>query len=569
MPSELDSTIRALLARHTAPGGLLETGTIERFGTQLPVFAKAPPCLPALFAHFSHQHAAAEFLIDGDLRLTFAEVYTAASALARALVAHAGVRPGAHVGLAGRNSASWAVAFMGISMAGACAVLLNGWWTAEELAEGVALADCAIVLADETRVSRMAGLLRPGTQVIPFTHTHPAGAFAALGDAPADTPLPMPGADDPATILFTSGSTGGPKGALSDHRAMVQAPLNFLAQSLVGLELAVMQGMAPPRQHASLMAVPLFHVTALITLLLQSFPIGRKLVLMPKWDAEEAMRLIEAERVTYFIGVPLMSHEIANHPDRARYDLATCVYFGAGGAPRPPAHVAIMRQNLPHAFPMLGYGLTETNAVGATNMRENYLAKPASTGPASAPLSQIAILGDDGQHLGAGQQGEIAIRSVCNMVGYWGNPQATAAAITPDGFFRSGDIGYLDEDGYLFIVDRAKDIVIRGGENIACQEVEAALYTHPDVVEAAVIAQADPRFGEVPVAIWVANAPGHAPDVDELRAFLAQHIASFKIPAHFYRLDALPRLGTEKIDKQALKRRFATDAQACMADPPK
>ena len=566
MASELDLTIRALLARHTAPGGLLETAHVERFGAQLPVFAKAPPSLPALFGHFSQAHAAAEFLIDGDLRLSFGEVYAAASAVARALVAHGGVTPGAHVGLAARNSASWVVAFMGISMAGGCAVLLNGWWSGEELAEGVALADCALVLADEARTTRMAGLT--DARIVTFAHTHPAGAFAALGDAPADTPLPMPGADDPATILFTSGSTGGPKGALSDHRALVQAPLNYLAQSLVGLELAVMQGMVPPAQQSALMAVPLFHVTALITLLLQSFPIGRKLVMMPKWDAEEAMRLIEAEKITYFIGVPLMSHEIATHPDRSKYDLSTCVYFGAGGAPRPAAHVAIMRQNLPHAFPMLGYGLTETNAVGATNMRENYLAKPTSTGPASAPLSEVAILGSDGQHLPAGQPGEIAIRSVCNMVGYWGNDTATAAALTPDGFFRSGDIGYLDEDGYLFIVDRAKDIVIRGGENIACQEVEAALYAHPGVAEAAVIAQADPRFGEVPVAIWVANDAPHAPSDDELHSFLAQHIAGFKIPAHFYRLDALPRLGTEKIDKQALKARFAAGAQPGMAGEP-
>ena len=565
MPSELDTTIRALLARHTAPGGLLETTTIERFGVQLPVFAKAPPCLPALFGHFSQQHAAAEFLIDGDLRLTFGEVYHAAGAVARALVT-GGVTPGAHVGLAARNSASWVVAFMGISMAGGVAVLLNGWWSGEELAQGVALAECALVLADEARTARMAGLTQ--ARVVTFAHTHPAGAFAALGAAPADTPLPMPLADDPATILFTSGSTGGPKGALSDHRAMVQAPLNFLAQSLVGLELAVMQGMAPPKQHVSLMAVPLFHVTALITLLLQSFPIGRKLVMMPKWDAGDAMRLIEAERVTYFIGVPLMSFEIATHPDRARYDLTSCWYFGAGGAPRPPAHVAICRANLPHAFPMLGYGLTETNAVGATNMRENYLAKPDSTGPASAPLSQVAILGADGQHLPAGEQGEIAIRSVCNMMGYWRNEAATAAAITADGFFRSGDIGYLDDDGYLFIVDRAKDIVIRGGENIACAEVEAALYAHPGVAEVAVIAQAEPRFGEVPVAIWVAKDAANAPSDEELQGFLALHIAGFKIPAAFYRLDALPRLGTEKIDKQALKQRFAAGAQACKAGEP-
>ena len=269
-------------------------------------------------------------------------------------------------------------------------------------------------------------------------------------------------------------------------------------------------------------------------LFLQSFLIGRRLVLMPKWDAREAMRLIEQEGVTYFVGVPLMSYEIATHPEReqVRPD-AAAYHFAAGGAPRPVEHVTQIREALPHAFPMLGYGLTETNAVGCGNFNENYLAKPTSTGPASRPIVELAIFGDDGAKLPAGQTGEIAFRSIANFGGYWNNPEATAAAMRDDGFFLTGDLGYTDEDGYLFIVDRKKDIIIRGGENISCIEVEQALYAHPDVAEASVFGLPDERFGEVPVAVVFAK-PGHALDQEELRTFVAGQIAPFKVPVQIW-----------------------------------
>jgi long-chain acyl-CoA synthetase len=269
------------------------------------------------------------------------------------------------------------------------------------------------------------------------------------------------------------------------------------------------------------------------------------------------MRLIEQEHVTYFVGVPLMSYEIATHPEGGNFDLTTCVSFVAGGAPRPLEHVTQIRANLPHAFPLLGYGLTETNAVGCANFNENYLAKPASTGPASRPIVELAILDDAGNRLPAGQTGEIAFRSIANFGGYWDNPEATAAAVREDGFFLTGDLGHTDEDGYLFIVDRKKDIIIRGGENISCIEVEQALYAHPQVAEASVFGLPHERFGEVPVAV-VYGKGGQAIDPDELRAFVAQQIAPFKVPERIWHEAApLPRLGTEKVDKRALKARYA------------
>jgi acyl-CoA synthetase (AMP-forming)/AMP-acid ligase II len=277
---------------------------------------------------------------------------------------------------------------------------------------------------------------------------------------------------------------------------------------------------------------------------------------MPKWDVVTAMQLIECERVTYFVGVPLMSFEIATHPDHDKYDLSSCVTFAAGGAPRPVEHVDRIRKALPHAFPILGYGLTETNGVGCGNFNENYLAKPGSTGTASRPLVDLAVLDDAGAPLPQGQIGEVSIRSVANFLGYWDNPQATAAAIMPDGYFRTGDLGYLDPEGYLFIVDRKKDIIIRGGENISCIEVEDAIYAHPCVAEASVFGLPHELYGEVPVAIYVAKE-GCPVTEEELRAFLAGHIAAFKIPVKFSEeQEALPRLGTEKVDKRALKQRY-------------
>jgi acyl-CoA synthetase (AMP-forming)/AMP-acid ligase II len=551
MRSELDGVMDAVLAEVTGPGGPLPLGSIERFGVTLPVIASAPASLPRYFAHYCRQHADATLLVAGEERLTFAEVYEQAQAVARGLIGHHGIAKGDRVGIAMRNSPAWIALYMGIVAAGGVATLLNGWWQSGELERAIAEVDCTLVLADPPRAKRLSDVPVP---VLVIDDALPlAQALLPLGGAP-DATLPEVGADDDATILFTSGSTGQCKGALSDHRAVMQGVFNYLASALTMLGIAARQGNAPTGQPATLLNVPLFHVTAEVPVFLQSFAIGRKLVLMPKWDAEEAMRLIERERVTYFVGVPLMSFEMLTHPNRAKYDLSTVTDFAAGGAPRPAEHVRRIDAEMEGA-PLIGYGLTETNGIGCGNWRSNYLAKPTSCGRPSLPLVDLAILDDVGRPMAQGSRGEIAIRSVANFKGYWNNPQATAAAVTADGYFRTGDIGYLDEDGYVFIVDRKKDIIIRGGENISCQEVEAALYAHPQVAEAAVFGLADERLGEVPGAV-VSLRDGEV-DGEGLRAFLLEQIAAFKVPERVWIADGpLPRLGTEKIDKVALKTKY-------------
>ncbi len=558
MRSELDTALDVVVARLTAPGAMLETVPFEKYGRQLPMLKNAPPTLPVLFEMFCAQHGDAEFLVDGDIRLTFAQTYAAARKVAGGLVAGHGVQTGDRIGIAARNSSNWIVAYMAVLMAGGCACLLNGWWSGEEMAAGIKLTGCKIVLADKQRAARIAEL-DVDTTVVLFEHDCPAeqGLAALLANGGgADTPLPALTGDDLATILYTSGSTGLSKGAWSDHRAVTQGVFSYVAQTLTILTMMTEKGEAPSSQPCSLVNVPLFHVTGEVPLFLQSFVIGRKLVLMPKWDAEEAMRLIEKEKVTYFVGVPLMSFEIATHPNREKYDLSSCVSFAAGGAPRPVDHVRRIKDALPHAFPLLGYGLTETNAVGCGNLNENYLAKPGSTGTATKPLVEIGILDDAGNLLPAKSTGEVAFRSICNFGGYWENPEATAAAITPDGWFRTGDLGYLDEDEYLFIVDRKKDIIIRGGENISCIEVEEAIYAHPDVAEASVFGMPDEKFGEQPTAVYLVEE-GRSLSEEDLKAFLLQHIAPFKVPVRLWEeTETLPRLGTEKVDKRALKARY-------------
>jgi acyl-CoA synthetase (AMP-forming)/AMP-acid ligase II len=557
MRTELDQRMDAMMAALTGEGGQLALGQVERFGRTLPYIAAAPPTLTAYFAHFCAQHRDTEFLVAGDERLTFGQVHDAAARVAHALVDGYGVTKGQRIGIAARNSPSWIVLYMGILMAGGVATLLNGWWQAEEFEGAIRDVGVTMVFADPPRARRLAAIAGLGDVAVETfddlqplqVALDPVFARAKGGDLPA-----IDGADH-ATILFTSGSTGQSKGALSTHFQVVQGIFNYLASALMMLGLSTQDGVTSTLQPATLLNVPLFHVTAEVPVFLQSMAIGRKLVLMPKWDAEEAMRLIDKEKVTYFVGVPLMSFEMLTHPNRANYDLSTVTDIAAGGAPRPVEHVKRIDAEMEGA-PLIGYGLTETNGVGTGNWRGNYLAKPNSAGRASAPLVDLAILDDDGRPVPQGERGEVCIRSVACFQEYWGRPDATAAAFTADGYFRTGDLGYLDDAGYLFIVDRKKDIIIRGGENISCQEVEAALYEHPEVAEAAVFGLPDERYGEVPGAVVHLATPG-AVEAEDLTAFLSQHIAAFKVPSRIWIApDPLPRLGTEKIDKVTLRKTY-------------
>ncbi|NCN83350.1 MAG: acyl--CoA ligase [Sphingomonadales bacterium] len=564
--SELDLVIDKTLEALTQPGQLLELDTISKYGVDMPIFKNAPQNVSDYFAYFCHQHADKEFLVDGDIRLTFGEAYAAARALAGGLVEGYGVQKGDRIGIAARNSANWVILDMAITMAGGVSTKLNGWWRGDELADGIEDVSCSFVFADYQRAQRLVESKRNhGAELLVFEHDKlPLEGLKVMLEkgGGAETPLPQMAAEDNATILFTSGSTGKSKGAYSDHRAVVQGAMSFVGTVLVLVNIMEKQGKMPEGQPTAMVCVPLFHVTASVPLVLVSYAIGRKLVMLNKWDAEEAMRLIEKERVTYFVGVPLMSMEIYSHPHFDKYDLSSCVTMAAGGAPRPVEHVRRIKEKMGDGYPVIGYGLTETNGVGCSNQNENYLAKPDSTGRATPPIVDVAILDDDGIKMAQGERGEVCIRTAANFTGYWNNEEATKDAFTDDGYFRTGDIGYLDPEGYLYIVDRKKEIIIRGGENISCQEVEAAVYANPAVAEACIFGVPDERFGEVPALVYHTK-DGHSLSKDELLESLKHQLAPFKMPVHIWQYDEpLPKLGTAKIAKIVLAKKHRDELAA-------
>jgi len=566
MLTELDKAIDAATAAITAPGGQLGVGKAVIRGVELPVFENAPPSLREYFGFFMPAHATKEFVVYDGERLSFADIQGQALKIAAMLQHRHGVSKGDRVTIAMRNYPEWISAFIGAIMVGAIVVPMNAWWISDELAYGIRDSGTRIVIADEERARRIAaieGLSLPIITVRTSRSVAESLGAETLEDALAASPaepwyLPPIYPEDDATIMYTSGSTGAPKGAVATHRSVVSGALNYLVQGLSMLQLAMAQGVAMPEQQVMLLNVPLFHITGSVPVMLVSVAIGRKLVIMHKWDAGEALRMIEKERCTYFVGVPTMSLELIQHPDRDKYDLSTLLDIAGGGAPRPAEHVDRIAKALPGKNPAIGYGLTETNGVGAGNIRDNYRLRPNSTGRASKPLVEMQIFDDEMNELGVGGVGEVCIRSAANVRGYWNKPEATAKAFTAEGWFKTGDLGVLDEDGYLTIVDRKKDIIIRGGENISAVEVEAAIYGHPAVAEASVFGLPDERLGEIVGAVAYLK-PGEKLEGEALVEFVKRDLAAFKVPARLWISDQpLPKLGSGKIDKVSLRGQFRT-----------
>jgi acyl-CoA synthetase (AMP-forming)/AMP-acid ligase II len=551
MQSELDRRFDEELARVIGPGGRLAIGRDE-LGRA--IVTNFPATLPAFFKTFCALNAANEAVVAGDERLNFADLDRISDRLAPGLVAR-GIARGDRVGIAMRNCPSWIVSYMAVIKAGGIATLLNGWWESHEMEHAIRLTEPRLIIADRPRAKRITAKCDDFDMIGLDIDLPVERAIAPLLEPiRGDEQIPDLAPEDDATILFTSGSTGDAKGALSTHRAVTTGTYAYSLGLIVLKGLLESDGNPPPTPR-TLLSVPLFHVTGEVPVMLNSFVVGRCMVIMPKWDATEALRLIEKEKVTYFVGVPTMSLELMNHPERHRFDLSSLKDITAGGAPRPITHVERLKEEFPNAQPALGYGLTETNATGCANFWSSYAAKPASTGRAQKPLVEVSILGAGDRLLPCGEVGEIGIRTAANIKGYFRNPEATEATISPDGWVRTGDVGYLDDDGYLFIVDRKKEIIIRGGENISAAEVEAECYACEAVAEVAVFGAPDERLGEVPVAVIYAKS---RLSEAELRQFLDGRIAKFKIPERFiFSEQALPRLGTGKIDRRALKAQFA------------
>jgi len=503
-----------------------------------------------------------EFLVNGQERVSYDAFVRATLNLAR-LLAESGVKKGDRVALAMRNLPEWPVVFMAALLAGAIAVPLNAWWTGSELA--FALRDCGarVLFADGERLVRLEDLPLPVEKVFVTRATEPTANFTRLEDvigAPAAwcglPECPMPGIslapEDDATIFYTSGTTGAPKGALGTHRALTT---NTFAMSFSSARNAMRRGeapIAPPVQRVTLLAVPFFHVIGSLSVLLPSMATGGKLVLMRKFDAREASALIERERVTVTGGVPAVALSLLDGAESA--DLSSLELLTFGGAPSPVSLPARIFNEL-GAWPGHGWGMTESSATCTSHSGPDYLHRPASCGPA-LPVCRLKIMDGD-KELPPGLAGELWAFGPNIVKGYWKRPAETATAFE-NGWLRTGDLAVLDEEGFLTILDRQQDLLIRGGENIYCVEVENVLTQHPAVADAALIGLPHPVLGEVPAALVEAR-PGAQVSESELQDFVREHLAAFKVPVRIQVSEAaLPRNEGGKLMKQDLRKVFGT-----------
>jgi len=528
-------------------------------GKERRVFGGLPDSLRDYYAMVAG-YADKDCLVDQDRRYSFSDALQQAAKLSHILVDRYGIEKGDRVALAMRNAPEWCISFMAITSIGAVAVPMNSWWQGEELVYGLKDSGASFVILDGTRYARMADWLQESALPVLGADTGgkplPAGVDR-LEDLLAETgPDSFPGIEiepeDLALILYTSGSTGNPKGVFSTHRNVISAIGTWLVAVSAMAVVDGTMGKEPEVQPAILLAIPLFHVTGLHSLFLLSLAVGRKIVMMRKWDADVALELIQAERITHINGVPTMSMELMNHARLADYDLTSLVDISSGGAARPPEQVATLIERFPGAMPSVGYGLTESNAVGCILGQDDYVDRPASVGRPIAPLVELRIIDEQGETVPQGETGEICFRTPANAGGYWNCPEETVETFA-DGWVHTGDLGYQDEEDFLYIVDRLKDIIIRGGENISCLEVEAALYGHPDILEAAVFSLPDERLGEI-VGAAVSLKQGSEIEIEQVQSFLASRLAAFKVPAHVWFHDApLPRIASGKISKKQLR----------------
>ncbi|MDP3737190.1 MAG: class I adenylate-forming enzyme family protein [Hyphomonadaceae bacterium] len=567
-------TIAECNALLTGPGARFEMEEKVINGVKLRTYKNAPKTLRDCVLN-SISWGEREFLVYQDERVTFGAHYKAVARLATQLRDDFGVRPGDRVAVIMRNYPQWSVGFYAALVIGAIATPMNSWWTGEELEYGLSDSGAKIAIVDPEKLERirehMPKLTSLKTVLVGRRSDDEADPRIVsldklIGDPNSWNKLPdirMPdaevGADDDATIMYTSGTTGKPKGALATHRGIISNVFNgmacqsrhFLRQ---GLPVPVRDPKVdPPR--IPLLAIPFFHATGAFSNLVPAIMNADKIVTMYKWDTAEALEIIQRERVTTIGGVPAIAWQVLEHPDRDKYDLSSIQFVAYGGAPSAPELVATIKRKFPSALASNGWGMTETCAASCVNFGKDYEVRPDSCG-AAGPAMDFKIVGAKGETLGVNEVGELWVKGPNNCKAYWNKPEATAKTYI-DGWVVTGDIGRIDEEGFVFLLDRAKDMLIRGGENIYCIEVESALYDHPAIMDAAVVGIPHKVLGEEVGAV-VQVKPEMEVTADELRRFVSQKLATFKVPVEIQiQRDPLPRNANGKIMKNELRVRFS------------
>ena len=504
-------------------------------------------------------HEEKDWLVYENERYTYKEVYERSAQVANALIA-TGIKKGDRVAICMQNNPEYIFSFMGIMGMGAVCVPLNSWWVPSEVIYGLEHSDAKLLIADKKRLQGLESMPDVIKVVTTYADDENFTSFNSFVEGQSSSwPKVEINRNDYASIYYTSGSTGRPKGVLSSQKGILSTMFSWTCYSVVASQIAAKTNPdATPLVSpdlAVLHCVPLFHVTGSHSAFLMSILIGRKIVMMKKWDAGEALKIIEEEKVSDITGVPTQTWELLSHPKKNDYDLSSLKVLGGGGGPRPAEHVKQLDEQF-EGRPGIGYGLSETNALATLGNGDEYVNHPSSTGRVVPPLTEIKILDNDWNEVAEGELGEIAIKTPASMVGYWKNDEATKECMNEDGWFRTGDLGKF-EGPFLYIVDRVKDMVIRGGENIACPEVEAAIYEHENVLEVCVFGVPDTRLGEI-VSCCIYLKPGTNLNQEELSSFLSDKLAPFKIPAEFnFTENKIPRLASEKFDKPTLRKIYS------------
>lgn len=551
-------TLAVVWDEWTGPGGPFEITQRVIHGVEQRDYKAAPPNLRA-FWQSTEGHGARDYLVYQDERTSYAQAHEQTRSIAQFL-AQNGVKSGDRIAIAMRNYPEWMLIYWAAVSMGASVVGMNAWWVEEEMAYALEDAKPTVLFLDQERLARfqaigdrfeevtLVGVRLPADQagVVPYEEV--LQCDSVWPDAEIEP-------DQDACIFYTSGTTGKPKGAQLTHRSCIANVLNLVFMTGVQAEglrrLAGAESGAAASPPVALVATPLFHVTANNCVAYLATLAGGTLVHMYKWDVVEAMQLIEREKVTALSAVPMMSREIILHPEFHNYDLSSLQSMGGGGAALQPDLVHKIDQEMASAKPNTGYGMTETSGIISSLGAEFFVNKPASCGRA-VPTLEAQCVNADGQPLGVGEIGELWVRGSNVIKGYLNRPEATAESLT-DGWLHTGDVAYIDEDGCIFLVDRAKDMVIRGGENVYCAEVENAVFSHDAVAECAVFSVPDDRLGEeVGAAVYL--RPGKSVSADALRDHVKQQLAAFKAPKYIWFVqDPLPRNANGKFVKRTLQ----------------
>src|SRR4051812_10737479 len=549
----------------TGPGQLFEMEELEIRGVPTRVWKNAPPTLRNVL-DLSSLHGEKILIVYEDERITFDQHFRMAATFGRRLIDDYGVKKGDRVALAMRNFPEWMIAFWGATAAGAIIVPLNAWWTGAELVYGIKDSGAKVLVADEERAQR----LRPYDDldldgIIIARNEKPLekgeDSFAdVLGDVAPDATPPDVELDpeDDATIFYTSGTTGFPKGALGTHRNICTNSMSLAygfmaaAQRKDADDTSAAGALAGATEMATMLSVPLFHVTGCHAMMLSAVAFGTKLVMMYKWDPERALELIERERITQIGGVPAMVWQLLESPSFATADISSVKSIGYGGAPAPPELVRRIEELFPGRMPTNGWGMTETSSTASSNSGVDYVAKPDSCGP-PLPVVDAKIVDENGNEVNGDAAGELWVRGPNVVKGYWNKPDATEETFTSDGWLKTGDIARIDDEGFIFITDRAKDMIIRGGENVYCAEVEAALFEHAAVTDCAVFGIPHEVLGEE-VAAVVLLRDGASATEKGIQTHVRDRLASFKVPVKvWFWEDELPRNPAGKILKRDLR----------------